>query len=179
MSKGIFYVGMDESNHGELKSKIGEIIVACGSFNKRFWEYKKHPNRRDFSRIEERLDQGVDYIYTLLSHNIAKKNYSNLHTVAPFLIDNFFLGCFSNKRIEKVFLGLDGRLNRQDRLGLSENLERRDLEFSIKNFVKRNGVHYGPELIYLSHLIANSIFSNSMEEIARDPRYIPFKELNF
>ena len=162
---------MDESNHGEVKSRIGEIIVATCSYNKTLWEYKKHFRRRDFSKVNERLNENlIDYVYTLLPHEIAKYKYSNLPLVAPFLVDSLL----EDKAVSKVKLGLDGQLKREDKNNLIDTLEETGLEFDVFNFIKRNHVHYGPELIYLSHLIANNLFSQSMLEIAKDDHYLAF-----
>jgi hypothetical protein len=175
MSKGVLYIGMDESNHGETKHLIGEIIVASCSFNKMFWEPKKHPNRRDYSQIEASVERGVNYFFTIVPHEIAKKNYSNLPLVAPLLIKQHFL---SLKEVREGKLGLDGRLSREDKEKLILTLEEMGIEMTVMNFIKKNGVHYGPKLIYLSHLIANNLLHMSMLQIAENEHYTPLNILN-
>ena len=171
MSRDILYIGMDESNHGELKSRTGEIIVVTWSYNKRFWDYDKHPNRRDYSVIEKCLNKGVDYIYTILRPELAKKNYSNLPLSAPALIHPLL----NLKGISEIKLGLDGRLRSDDKKQLIQILEESNLKVTVANFVKKNGVHFGPELIYLSHLIANQLFRElTMLKIGCDSHYVHF-----
>lgn len=171
MSKEVLYIGMDESNHGEdLKSRVGEIVVASFAYNRHFWGYEKHPNRRDFSQVSNALERGVGYIYTMLPHEIAKRNYSNLPLVAPFILEPIL----NARKVQTLKLGLDGRLRSDDKKCLIRFFEGKDLKVTITNFVKRNGVHRGPELVYLSHLIANELFHKSMLEIADDINYVPF-----
>ncbi|MFZ1970808.1 MAG: hypothetical protein WAU65_01340 [Candidatus Nanoarchaeia archaeon] len=171
MSREILYIGMDDSNHGETKSRVGEIIVASYSHNKLLWNEKKSPDSRDYSRVEECLEKRlVDYIYTILPHEVAKHKYSNLPLVAPFFVEHLI----SQKWIPEIKIGLDGQLHREDKTSLIKYFEGRDISVSISNYIKRNKVHVGPELIYLSHLLANHLFSTSMLEIARDDHYVPF-----
>ncbi len=174
MPKEVLYIGMDESNHGETKPRIGEIIVATSSHNHLFWDFKKSPNRRDFSRIEQAIQRGVDYYYTILPHELAKENYSNLPRVAPFFIRHFL----DYEKTTKIKLGLDGQLNREDKGKLSDIFAGENIDVSILNFIKKNGVHYGPELIYLAHLLANNFINKSLIEIAKDGHYIPFNLIN-
>ena len=175
MPKEVLYIGMDESNHGETKPRIGEIVVATCSYNHIFWDDKRNPDRRAFSRIEESLVRGVDYNYTILPHELAKGNYSNLPLVAPFFVGNFLK---SRKDIRQIKLGLDGHLNKEDKEKLIALFAEDNVEAQISNFMKRNKLHYGPTLIYLAHLIANSTLNRSLYEISEDERYIPFDVIN-
>ncbi|MEX0920597.1 MAG: hypothetical protein WDZ69_03385 [Candidatus Pacearchaeota archaeon] len=174
LKKEVLYIGMDESNHGETKPRIGEIIVASYSYDSFFWEEKKHPNRRNYARVVECMENDFNYVFTIVPHGMAKINYSNLSNVAPFLIKEII----SDKdKPDKVKLGLDGELKRKDRRGFLEKIAEQDLDVTLKNFVKRKGVHQCPELIYLSHQIANNLLNKSpLVEIARNLHYIP---LNF
>lgn len=171
MLDDFLYVGMDESNHGETKSRIGEIVVATFSHDSSFWDYKKNLGRRDFSKIDEALLKEMEYFYTMLPHELAKPNYSNLPLVAPFLV-GYYLDL--KKEGFRIKMGLDGDLNKDDKNNLTKTFEARQLEVEIHNFTKRNRIHNGPELIYLAHLIANKTISKSLLEIAEDKRYIPF-----
>ena len=176
MSRETLYVGMDESNHGELKTKIGEIIVATFSYSKRYWnENARHPNRRDYSQIDMALRNGVDYIYTFLPHDLAKQNYSNLPLVAPELVSRIL----HFKYAPEIKLGLDGRLLDHDKKNMIDAFEEMGFRPEISNYIKKNGMHEGPKLIYLSHLIANSILRKSIVGIARDNHYLPFDILEF
>jgi hypothetical protein len=175
MPKGVLYIGMDESNHGETKPRIGEVVVATCSYNHLFWDYKKSINRRNFSKIEEALNRGVNYFYTILPHELAKENYSNLPLVAPFFVTHFLKSIRSASQIR---LGLDGQLNREDKGKLMDIFSEKDIQVNVLNFIKKNGVHYGPELIYLAHLIANSTMNRSLIEIAGDDHFIPFNIIN-
>ncbi len=172
MSKEVLYVGMDESNHGETKSRVGEIVVATCSYSEKFWEYKKHPNKRDYSRVRETLERGVSYLYTILPHELANRNYSNLPLVAPFFVRNLL--CLKNA--PKVTLGLDGRLRKEDRERLLNIFANEDIPIEIYDFPKKNRVHYGPELIHLSHIIANRLIQRLLK-FAEDENYVPFDVL--
>ena len=175
MSKEVLYIGMDESNHGETKPRIGEIVVATCSYNHLFWQDKKNPDRRAFSKIEEALIKGVDYNYTILPHELAKGHYSNLPLVAPFFVNHFLK---SKRAVSQIKLGLDGPLNKEDKERLVEVFAEDDVQAYISNFMKKNKLHYGPTLIYLAHLIANSTLNRSLFEISQDNRYIPFDVIN-
>ena len=166
---------MDESNHGETKPRVGEIIVATCSYNSFFWEDRRNPDRRDFSKIEEALMKGVDYNYTILPHELAKGNYSNLPLVAPFFVEHFLK---SKRRASQIKLGLDGHLNKEDKEKLVKIFAEEDIQAYISNFIKKNKLHKGPTLIYLAHLIANSTLNRSLYEISEDERYIPFDVIN-
>ncbi len=171
MSNTTLYVGMDESNHGKPNSPIGEIIIASYSYDKEFWDYKKHPNTKLFSRIRECCDMGVNYIYTIVPQDIATKNYSNLPEVAPFLIKEIMSDTDS-----EIKLGLDGRLRPDHRRHLITLFMQDNINLKVEGFIKKHGVHYGPELIYLSHLISNCIFHELMlPKKEPDEHYIPFK----
>jgi len=163
---------MDESNQGELKSKVGEIVVATFSFNKRYWdEHEKHSNRRDYNQVKSALKKGVDYLYTILPHELAKENYSNLPLVAPEMLLKIL--CF--KYSPDIFIGLDGQISYEDKKRLISKINEMGFDPSISNYIKKNGVHIGPKLIYLSHLIANDLFRNkNLMDLAEDPRYFPF-----
>lgn len=168
----VLYVGMDESNHGETKSRIGEIIVASYSNDYSLWDYKKHPNRRNYARVEECItEKDFDYIFTMISHEKAKRNYSNLHSVAHFLIEEIMN---IKETPGKIKLGLDGKLKMKDKKRLLKEGSEKGIGLNVRNFIKENGVHHGPELIYLSHQIANNLINTSMLEIANDSNYVPF-----
>ncbi len=173
MSREVLYVGMDESNHGETKSRIGEIIVATCSYNERFWESKKHPNKRDYSRVRETIGKGVNYLYTILPHEMANRNYSNLPLVAPFFVKNLLI----LKNASKVRLGLDGKIQKEDKEKLMGIFAEEGINVNIFDFPKRNRIHYGPELIHLSHIIANRLIQRLLE-FAEDENYIPFNVLD-
>jgi hypothetical protein len=171
MPKEILYIGMDESNHGETKPRIGEIVVATFSYDFSFWDYKKNLGRKDFFKIEEAVIRGVEYYYTTLPHELASLNYSNLPLVAPFFVKSFL---DLKRRNSRVKLGLDGQLSKEDELSLTNIFAEQNIETDIFNFTKRNRIHVGPELIYLAHLIANQSINKSMIEIAQDKHYMPF-----
>ena len=172
MSKEVLYIGMDDSNHGQVKSLIGEIIVATCSYNSLFWESKKHHQKRNYNRVEECLEKGVDYAYTILPHEIARKNISNLPLVAPFFV-KYFLNA---KHASRVKLGLDGKLQKTDKEKLNNIFSSEKINVTINDFPKRNRPHYGPELVYLSHIIANRLI-RSFLKFAKDKHYTPFDVL--
>lgn len=173
VAKGVLYVGMDESNHGETKSRIGEIVVACCSFDKRYWEPRKHPTPADVPPREPGIWEGVDFVYTLLPHDLATKKYSNLPLVAPSLI----VPLMHSKGVYTGKLALDGSLQREDKIRLLERFADAQCCMNITNYIKRNHVHYGPQLIYLAHIFANHLF-RCLVGISEDERYIPFSVLN-
>jgi hypothetical protein len=174
MSRKILYVGMDESNHGDIKKKIGEIVVATFSYSKKYWdETAKHPNRRDYSQVQIALNEGVDYVYTFLPHELAKHNYSNLPLVASDLVGKVLHFQYA----PEIKIGLDGQLSYKDRKNMTKEFYEMGFEPKISNYIKKNGSHVGPKLIYISHLLANNIFRKSMLGIANDSHYLPFDVL--
>lgn len=181
MGKEVLYVGLDDSNHGEQQKRLGEIIVLTYSYNCRHcWDSRKMVNRRAYLEVEDRLKEGIfNYIFTIIPHQIAKNRYSNLPLALPFLLDQISLkeGVFNLKA------GLDGRLSNHDRNSLRKILEKKTTfqDISIKNFIKKNGVHKGPPLIYFADVIANNIFNSTLKQISEDEKFFPISksQLNF
>ena len=166
---------MDESNHGELKSKIGEIVVATFSFNKLYWNEKEKQSNNN-NDVNNFLKKGGDYLYTILPHELAKGNYSNLPLVAPEMLIKIL--CF--KYSPEICIGFDGQISYEDKKGLITTFDKMGFNPKISNYIKNKGVHIGPKLIYLSHIIANDLFRNkNLMDLAQDKRYFPFDIFNY
>ena len=170
------YVGMDESNHGNRKMRIGEIIVASYSFDAEHWQPTIDNYKKSHIKTTDLPKHGIGHFYTVLPPEIASK-HNNLPYLALFFVQtilDYFQGT------PKVQLGLDGRLTKPEQKKLYSSFSAAQIPMHVKAFPKkRNHVHYGPELIRISHTVANRLLRRSRLETAGDKHYVltPLKTL--
>jgi hypothetical protein len=161
---------------GERKTRIGEIVVASYSFDAKHWQSTLDNRKKSYLNTSELFKHGIGYFYTILPPEIASK-HNNLPYLALFFtktILEYFQGT------PKVQLGLDGKLTKPDQKKLYSSFSSAQIPFHVKAFPKkRNHVHYGPELIRISHTIANRLLKRSRLETAEDKHYVltPLKVL--
>jgi len=172
MKKRELFLGMDDSNHGHKKSRIGELIVTTYTKNDFYWDRIKI-NRKDFFNVEEKLENDLDYFFTLIPQELAVVNYSNLHLLAQMFLRKIL--STEKENFNFIKLGLDGNLKKKHSRILRDLLKRDSkIPVSVKNFVKKNGVHDCPYIIYSAHVIANSLYREPLLNLEDNFRYLPF-----
>jgi hypothetical protein len=175
-SKRIF-LGMDDSNHGHKKSRIGELIVAAYSRDNFYWN-KIKKKRKEFFNVDEKLENGLNYFFTMIPQELAISNYSNLHFLAPIFVKKILF--FERENINLVKIGLDGNLRKNHSLKLRDLLKKETgIPISIKNFVKKNRVHDCPYIVYSAHVIANGLYREPFLNLEDNFHYMPFSAKSF
>lgn len=158
----VLYVGGDDSNHaGDAK---GEFIVAVFSLDYKDSLVQSFPNRRNISKVDEWLEKGGDYRFTICTGEIYKSS-QNLPKIMPSLIENYLDQVDLDVRVIKSYL--DGRLEGTEKRKMRSRLERIGgmEKVVVKNFIKKRRVggrivkgYYCPPLVWIADVLANSLY---------------------
>jgi len=172
------YVGMDDSNHaGEIQ---GEINFATFSMIRQDSIVRTFPNRRDYLQAQKWMKHPCrDYRFTILTGEPWRTKPDNLVRTAPVLI-NSFLQDYPHLELDAIRLYLDGNLDSSGKESL--RICFRDMDFAVKNFVKKGKNRKGhmakrpvcPSLVYMADIWAHMLLGKSVEECFGSQKYVPF-----
>lgn len=168
------YVGVDDSNHsGDRK---GDIILATFTDQKSYGLVKNLGKGRDTQQVAELLKfKEIDYRFAVLFDEVLRRIQPNLPLVAPFLIEDY-LTSFPLPEKLKVFF--DGQLKGWHKELLRERFEPRigQGNLTINNFIKRQGVHNCPRIVYFADVLSNQVYGGTFDEIMENPRRVEVDE---
>ncbi len=174
----ILYVGGDDSNHaGEFPP--GEFLVATFSLDKEDSIVIPFPNRRDYARFEEWLENpGRDYRFVVRRTEHHRHSCLNLPAAMPTLIEAFILDemrANGNTRgydpVSQLNVYLDGYLNGAAKAVLRDDLLRvKGIQrVVVDNFIKKKTRSDGgvskrpvcPRVVWMADVLANQLYAQN------------------
>jgi hypothetical protein len=171
LGRKVLYVGIDDSNHAG-KNK-GEVVLATFSFLHEDSLVKKFPNKRDSRMVEEWIKNPArDYRFAILEDEKFRHCSTNLPYAAPGLVRSFLKDY--GGEIEKIKLYLDGLMHREHKEALRK--EFCDFPFVVDNFIKNQGIHNCPSLVYMADILSHQIYLEGFEDESRKRKKVELSD---
>jgi len=158
------YVGLDDSNHAG-QGKKGEIILATFSTYKQDSKVQQHPNRRMYNAAQNWMeDEQRDYRFAVLAlDKYRKTSQNNIFSAAPALINNFIKYHTNYFDIANIYI--DGRMRGEQKTELKYEIRTNFKEIIIDNFTKSKKIHKCPKVVWMAHLWAGLILTETSEKM--------------
>ncbi len=177
-------VGVDDTNHAHDNRVKGELVLATFSYAPDDSIVRQFSNRRDYEMAQRWLREGDrDYRFTMLTGDKWRECSQNLVYASPVLI-RAFLKENSRLGIDGIKLYLDGSLTSQGKKYLRDSFaDFPGPRFVVGNFIKKGKSRGGrtqkrpicPRVVYMADVLAHRIGSDSVENVLKDMKFVPFQ----